>query len=132
MQSIGFLHRWDTQIVFGENWRFSTRNDKSWRKWPASNKSFVKTCYAQTDRLVNSDNSTESPILKEGGNKKIFIFFFNWTWISTQLFYLLDIYIFSRLPTFDYWEYLWYTDYALLTIKSSLSNSTFSSFASSK
>jgi hypothetical protein len=35
-----------------------------------------QTCYAQTDRLVNSDNSTESPILKEkGGNRKIFFFF---------------------------------------------------------
>ena len=65
------------------------RNDKKLRK------SLVgKTCYAQTDRLVNSDNSTESPILKarEGGNRKIFSFF-NWTWISTQLFYFLDIYL---------------------------------------
>ena len=26
-----------------------------------------KTCYAQTDRLVNSDNSTESPTLKARG-----------------------------------------------------------------
>lgn len=48
---------------------------KSWRKWAASNKSFVKTCHAQTDRLVKSDNSTESPILKERGKQENIILF---------------------------------------------------------
>lgn len=40
----------------------SQKWQKSWGKSPTG-----KTCYAQTDRLVNSDNSTESPILKEPG-----------------------------------------------------------------
>lgn len=82
-----------------------------------------KSC-AKTIRLANSNYSTQPLQCWKWANRKI-LFFFNWTWISTQLFYFLDIYIFSRLPTFDYWEYLWYTDYILLTINSSLSNSTF-------
>jgi len=91
-------------------------------RWLLKMLAVCKSC-AKTIRLANSNYSTQPLQSWKWANRKIF-FFFNWTWISTQLFYFLDIYIFSRLPTFDYWEYLWYTDYILLTINLSLSNST--------
>ena len=53
---------WYSSKRNGNNVWWELRNDKKLRK------SLVgKTCYAQIDRLVNSDNSTESPILKAIG-----------------------------------------------------------------